>query len=576
MSQRFFNPAPQFFYSGTPAAPLAGGLMYFYESGTDTPKNTYSDSALTVANSNPVVLTSSGVLPNVFLSGSYKVVLTDKDGVQQPGWPRDPVSSVTETAFAAWDSTFTYGAGGENIVYASNGVYYVSIQAPNVAHEPSASPLYWKPAFDYFAIGQLLVGAGRVAIGDATTGLAGVNINAKGSLLAGNGTLPVEVPVGMDGYALVANSGNASGLGYALLVEVSIPRIARTSDTILAAGNKGNLIDVTSGTFTQTFTAAATLGSGWFAYYRNSGTGIVTLNPNGSETIDGATTFTVLPGEQLGIQCDGSNFYTFEKILLPRIVRSARTSNTILAQADNGTLLDFTSGTFSQTLTAAATLGSGWYVWARNSGTGVVTWDPDSGELIGGVATAIMNPGDVWLVQCTGAAFSLVRLQGANSQIYTSGSGNFAVPAGVYRLYAELNGAGGGCTGAQQAGGGGGRCEGWLNVTPGAAIAYAVGAGTTGAGGNTTFSTLTANGGATGATTAAGGTASGGDINITGGYGMHDGGDDGIGGSSPCGASSVARNGAGVTAGNAPGGGGVDSSGATTTGGAGQIVVRWV
>jgi hypothetical protein len=575
MGQRFFNPAPQFFYSGTPAAPLSGGLMYFYQSGTDTPKDTYSDSALTTPNSNPVVLSSSGVLPSVFLSGSYKVVLTDKDGVQQPSWPRDPVSSVVETAFAAWDSTFTYGAGGENIVYASNGVYYVSIQAPNVNHEPSVSPLYWKPAFDYFAIGQLLVGAGYVAIGNNSTGLAGVNINAKGSILAGNGTLPVALPVGMDGYSLVANSAAASGLAYALLVEVSIARIARTSDTILTAGNKSNLIDVTSGTFTQTFTAAATLGSGWYVYYRNSGTGIVTLNPDGSETIDGAATFTVLPGEQLGIQCDGSNFYTFEKILLPRIVRSARTSNAILAQADNGTLLDFTSGTFSQTLTAAATLGSGWYVYAMNSGTGVVTWDPDSGELIGGVATALMNPGDIWLIQCTGSAFTLLRLAGSNSMTYTSGSGNYAVPAGVTRIYAELWGAGGGVSASPGTGGGGGHAAGWIDVTPGSAIAYAVGAGSTGTGGNTTFGALTANGGVGGASLAApaGGTASGGQINLTGGYGTTN--TITRGGASPLAAASVSAGGTDNIAGGVPGGGGAATT-STANGGRGEIRISWV
>lgn len=144
MAERFYNPAPQYFYTGTPAAPLSGGLMYFYVVGTDTPKDTYSDNGLTTPNTNPVVLSSSGVLPNVFLNGSYKVILTDKNGVQQPGWPRDNVNSPQDLAFLAWDSTFTYGAGGGNIVYASDGNYYISIQTGNTAHEPSASPTWWE------------------------------------------------------------------------------------------------------------------------------------------------------------------------------------------------------------------------------------------------------------------------------------------------------------------------------------------------------------------------------------------------------------------------------------------------
>jgi len=88
-------------------------------------------------------------------------------------------------------------------------------------------------------------------------------------------------------------------------------RTTRTSNTVLEAGNMGTLIDVTgASTFTQTFTAAATLGSGWFVFYRNSGTGDVTLDPDGEETIDGVISFIMYPGECRLIQCDGSGFYT--------------------------------------------------------------------------------------------------------------------------------------------------------------------------------------------------------------------------------------------------------------------------
>lgn len=90
----------------------------------------------------------------------------------------------------------------------------------------------------------------------------------------------------------------------------SIAITTRTSNTILGAGDAGTLILYTSGTFTQTFTAASTLGSGWFVYIRNAGTGIITLDPNASETIDGLTTALVYPGESFMVLCDGTNFYT--------------------------------------------------------------------------------------------------------------------------------------------------------------------------------------------------------------------------------------------------------------------------
>lgn len=89
----------------------------------------------------------------------------------------------------------------------------------------------------------------------------------------------------------------------------SVPRSARTSNTILAEADRGSLIDVTSGTFSQTFTAAATLTTGWYCWLRNSGTGVVTLDPNGAELINGASTLAVTPNQTLLVQCDGTGFY---------------------------------------------------------------------------------------------------------------------------------------------------------------------------------------------------------------------------------------------------------------------------
>lgn len=68
-----------------------------------------------------------------------------------------------------------------------------------------------------------------------------------------------------------------------------------------------------SSTWTLGLTAAATLGDGWYCYVRNIASGIITIDPNGSETIDGATTLTLRPGAVLMIHCDGATFRTFGK-----------------------------------------------------------------------------------------------------------------------------------------------------------------------------------------------------------------------------------------------------------------------
>lgn len=120
----------------------------------------------------------------------------------------------------------------------------------------------------------------------------------------------------------------------------------------------------------------------------------------------------------------------------------------------------------------------------------------------------------------------------------SSGSGNYTVPAGVFKIFYRVWGAGGGGgagggVGAGTSGGGGGYSEGWLAVVPGQLIPYIVGAGGAGgassglggaSGGSSTFNTTIisgggAGGGGGGPSGGGGGSASGGNFNIAGGSG---------------------------------------------------------
>lgn len=71
----------------------AGYRLSFFESGTSTPLDTFSDEARTVANSNPVVADAEGRFPSIWLLDQpYKVVLADDDDVLI--WTADPVSTA--------------------------------------------------------------------------------------------------------------------------------------------------------------------------------------------------------------------------------------------------------------------------------------------------------------------------------------------------------------------------------------------------------------------------------------------------------------------------------------------------
>lgn len=95
-------PNPKFVGLDNNGNPLSGGKLYTYEAGTSTPLPTYSDSALTIPNTNPVILDSGGrpLSGAVYLSqASYKFVLKDADEVTI--WTQDNVGAVPQTTIAS-------------------------------------------------------------------------------------------------------------------------------------------------------------------------------------------------------------------------------------------------------------------------------------------------------------------------------------------------------------------------------------------------------------------------------------------------------------------------------------------
>lgn len=59
--------------------PLIGGQVYTYFAGTSTNQDSYSDAALTVPNTNPVILDDTGSA-DIFLKGSYRIRVFDASG----------------------------------------------------------------------------------------------------------------------------------------------------------------------------------------------------------------------------------------------------------------------------------------------------------------------------------------------------------------------------------------------------------------------------------------------------------------------------------------------------------------
>ena len=92
----------------------------------------------------------------------------------------------------------------------------------------------------------------------------------------------------------------------------------------------------------------------------------------------------------------------------------AKTGAYTVIASDRGVTL-LCSGTFTVSLTAAATLGDGFTFAVVNTGTGVITIDPSSTEQIDGASTKQISSGSSAIVTTNGTAFYSVGGGGVTS-----------------------------------------------------------------------------------------------------------------------------------------------------------------
>lgn len=139
--------------------------------------------------------------------------------------------------------------------------------------------------------------AATIAVGTVTTGAAGSTASITNVGTSSAAIFDFTIPRGDTG---------SSGGG-------TITLSGKTGAYTVVAGDLGTVINCTANTFTVSLTAASTLGSGfhcWVWNTSNTVSHVITIDPNGAETIDGATTLLLRRGEGCQIICDGSNWQT--------------------------------------------------------------------------------------------------------------------------------------------------------------------------------------------------------------------------------------------------------------------------
>lgn len=134
MSTLFTLPR-QFVVDGS-GSPRSGAKLFFYEAGTLTLQDTYSDNALATANTNPVVADAAGVFGPIYLANlNYRVILKDSADVQI--WDQDnvnaPLLGLLGTTFETKSGNYTVTTDDKGKYFDSQGTFTFSLPAAATA-----------------------------------------------------------------------------------------------------------------------------------------------------------------------------------------------------------------------------------------------------------------------------------------------------------------------------------------------------------------------------------------------------------------------------------------------------------
>lgn len=160
--------------------------------------------------------------------------------------------------------------------------------------------------------------------------------------------------------------------------------------------------------------------------------GVLTLTHHTTtNNLPGAANITTAAGDRAVYESDGTTVYCSsytkangQSVISPPLFRVVRTSNTVLSLGDKGKLFEATTGSWTQTVAACATLTPGWWSFFHNSGPGVITIDADAAETVNGAPTVAVQSGEFGVLQTDGSSltFTVIRTSHGTGSTSTAGA----------------------------------------------------------------------------------------------------------------------------------------------------------
>jgi hypothetical protein len=235
--------------------PLSNGKIYFYETGTTTLKDTFSDINQTIPNTNPVILTASGRQPNIFFSGTAKSILVDKNNVQI--LVRDPVGQTASVFGDGWVATKIYSA--DAVVLGSDGQYYRSLASGNQNNDPTSTSGYWTLLYSVEWNSGITYQEGAVVTynGEQYQSLQNTNLNNNPSSATAYWVLLSFAWLSTRTYAINENAVGTDGILYTSLQNSNTGNIPASSPAYWVGTSAAAAASATAAAASATAAAAS-------------------------------------------------------------------------------------------------------------------------------------------------------------------------------------------------------------------------------------------------------------------------------------------------------------------------------
>ncbi len=232
-----------------------------------------------------------------------------------------------------------------------------------------------------------------------------------------------------------ANAATLAGYGLTAIgttLNQSYEVVNYFGDATLPATVRAQFNVWSSGVGTLTLPASGTVGENWFCMIRNNGTGILTITPQGTDTVDGNANQQLQLTESLVIVCNGTGWNTFglgrsNSFVYTQLALSITGGTTTLTSAQAANTIQEYSGvlTSNQIIIVPSTVQL--YTFTNNS-TGAFSLTIKT-SVFGG-ATVVVPQGDSLVVICDGTnVYNAASGSSSSLTSLTLGNGSLAVPS---------------------------------------------------------------------------------------------------------------------------------------------------